>query len=248
MIETRTSLFFVRHCRVAVRTRSRWKKREGTKERKREKRLPQGRCNYCTSWRLFEYVRTIGTNLSGTPNGGTRQYSSSLCLRRTLTAAWPRERPGEGKRYTALKSTFSLLNFIGRRRRTAIPSYRAAIVVFMMGIPVTAKCSAMQRGPDHPPNSFLPIDRDDFYDSQVADRPSPDHKAPDSTWVSDGNMRCAAWRCNATQCNETRNVSRTHESRTGGLHLFCASEYHRGAVTREFVFVMRRQFKNDLHS
>jgi len=97
----------------------------GNEERKREKRLPQGRCNYCTSWRLFEYVRTIGTNLSGTPNSGTRQYSSSLYLRRTLTTAWPRERPGEGKtvkRYTALKSTFSLLNFIGRRRRTAIPS------------------------------------------------------------------------------------------------------------------------------
>lgn len=159
---------------------------ERGRRRGSEKRLPQGRCNYCTSRRLFEYVRTVGTNLDGTPNGETRQYSSSLHPCRTLTAELSRgrARASRSKRYTALKSTFSLLNFIGRRRRAAIPSYRATIVVFMMGIPMTAKCSAMQHDatqPDHPPNSFLPIDRDDFYDSQVADLPPCDHKAPDST-------------------------------------------------------------------
>lgn len=171
------------------------------RERKREERLPQGRCNYCTSRRLFEYVRTVGTNLSGTPNDGTRQYSSSLYPRRTLTAAWPRERPAEGKtvkRYTALKSTFSLLNFIGRRRRTVIPSYRAATVVFMMGIPVTAKCKReMQRGRIIRQTAFCPSIAMTFTIVKSRTGPLAIIKPPDSTWVSDGS-RYAVMQRNAT--------------------------------------------------
>lgn len=86
------------------------------------------------------------------------------------------------KRYTALKSTFSLLKFYRPpRRRTAIPSYRAATVVFMMGIPVTAKCSAMQRGRIIRQTTFCPSIAMTF--TIVKSRPGPpgDHKATDST-------------------------------------------------------------------
>jgi len=58
--------------------------------------------------------------------------------------------------------------------------------------------------PDHPPNNFLPIDRDDFYDSQVADRPPRDHKA--SKTVLEFRME--------------RNATKHNAILYEGLHLF----------------------------
>jgi hypothetical protein len=111
--EARTTLCSPLSRRRSGRIRDGRSEREA-RERKRERRLPQGRCNYCTSQRLFEYVRTVGTNLSGTPNDGTRQYFSSLYSAAHFNCrsalAWPREGKTV-KRYTALKSTFSLLKF-----------------------------------------------------------------------------------------------------------------------------------------
>lgn len=67
--------------------------------------------------------------------------------------------------HRVLKSTFSLLNFIGRRPSAAdyplIPRRRHLYDGRFPWLNVT-QCNARL---NHPPNSFLPIDRDDFYDS-----------------------------------------------------------------------------------
>lgn len=190
------------------------KKREGTRES--EKWLPQGRCNYCTLRRLFKYVRTVGTNLDGTPNGGIRQYSSSLRPHFNCRAlAWPREGTPV-KRYTALKSTFSLLNFIGRRR-AAILSYRAATTVIFMGIPMTAKCSAMQRGRIIRQTAFYPSIAMTF--TIVKSRTGSLTTIKPPTVLE---FRMVVCRSDAAQRNATqRNATRTHESRTEGSTSSC---------------------------
>lgn len=173
--------------------------------------------------------------------------------RRTLTAgalAWPREGKTV-KRYTALKSTFSLLKFYRPPTKSGdslIP--RPAIVVFMMGIPVTAKCSAMQRGRIIRRTAFCPSIAMTF--TIVKSRTSPLAIIKPPTVLEFRMVVWYAMQCNATQRNATQRNA-THESRaedsTSSTPLNAVMERTRArAVTREFVFVMRRRFKNDLHS